>query len=190
MASLCRLHERRYRSNRCSGNESRRMTLLDIDTVFESCIYGLRIIEVKMDKRNDYRKLRRYELLELLLAETERNEQLEAELAEARRQLSSREINIAESGSLAEAVLRLNGMFDAAISSCVQYEENIKRLNDRQLEINSEREEASIRRAAQIVESATERAARIEKEVIERCERIVDLACAEVDSFRERMKEL
>ena len=143
-----------------------------------------------MGKRDNYRKLRRVELLELLVAETERNEQLEAELKASREQLSAREINITEAGSLAEAVLRLNGVFDAAVSSCVQYEENIKRLNAKQLEINSEREAESIRRATEIVEKATARAVRIEKEVISRCERIVELASIDVADFRERISSL
>ena len=143
-----------------------------------------------MGKRDDYRKLRRVELLELLVAETERSEQLEAELKEAREQLSSREISVKEAGSLAEAVLKLNGVFDAAVSSCAQYEESIKELNKKQLEINSEREYASILKATEIVEEAKARAARIESDVISRCEKIVELACVDVSDFREKISKL
>lgn len=72
------------------------------------------------------RHLNRAELLELLLQETKENERLRAELAKVSQRLESREIVLRESGSIAEASLRLNGVFEAAQKAANQYVENVQ----------------------------------------------------------------
>ena len=59
-------------------------------------------------------KLRRAELLELLLEQTKETERLEKELAGAKEQLRCREIRLNEAGSIAEAALQINDVFVAA----------------------------------------------------------------------------
>lgn len=76
----------------------------------------------------ELKKLSRGELLEMLLMQTKRVEKLEAELEETKKQLEDRNIKIAKAGSIAEASLQLNGVFDAAQSAADQYLENIKNL--------------------------------------------------------------
>ena len=51
----------------------------------------------------DLRKLQKIELLEILVDQRKRIDELEKELAEAREKLEDREIKIRNSGSLAEA---------------------------------------------------------------------------------------
>ena len=75
----------------------------------------------------ELKKLSRAELLEMLLAQSKEKQRLEEELAEARKKLEDREIRIAESGSLAEAALKLNGVFEAAQAAADQYLENIRK---------------------------------------------------------------
>lgn len=75
----------------------------------------------------ELRRLSRAELLEMLLAQTEENRQLKRELKEARDALSNRQIAIEESGTMAEAALKLNGVFEAADRAVQQYLENIER---------------------------------------------------------------
>lgn len=74
----------------------------------------------------ELRKLSRRDLLEMLLSLSKENEQLREQLQEARTQLESRKIEIENAGSLAEAALRLNGVFEAAQAACAQYEENLR----------------------------------------------------------------
>ncbi len=76
----------------------------------------------------ELRRLSRAELLEMLLAQTEENRQLKRELKEARDALSNRQIAIEESGTMAEAALKLNGVFEAADRAVQQYLENIERV--------------------------------------------------------------
>lgn len=80
----------------------------------------------------ELRKLSRADLLELLLAQLKENEQLRGQLEAAREQLSQRKIEIDKAGSIAEASLRLNGVFQAAQDACAQYMENIEQLSTRQ----------------------------------------------------------
>lgn len=75
----------------------------------------------------ELKHLSRAELLELLLAQTEENEKLKQQLAQAQKQLADRRILIEESGTMAEAALKLNGVFDAVDKAVRQYLENVQR---------------------------------------------------------------
>ncbi len=74
----------------------------------------------------ELKKMSRSELLELLLDQAETNKLLQKELDELREKLNQREIAISNSGSIAEASLKLNGVFDAAENAVQQYIENVK----------------------------------------------------------------
>ena len=142
------------------------------------------------DDNKKYNKLSRTELLELLIAEGEKNELLEAELAEAREKLASRDLQIKNAGSIAEAALALSGIFEAAEKACAQYKENIERLSDEQTRINAARDAESRKQADQIINDATQRANKLEADVRERCEKMIDLAGGELAQFRQKMMDL
>ena len=76
------------------------------------------------------RKLKRIEILELLLEQSRENERLKEQLAEMNKKLEDKEIAIKESGSIAEAALKLNGIFEAAQKAADQYLENLKNQTD------------------------------------------------------------
>lgn len=76
----------------------------------------------------ELRKLNRRELLELLLEQSRENERLREELEQTKEQLNSRKIQIEEAGSIAEAALKLNGIFEAAEEAARQYLENVRGL--------------------------------------------------------------
>lgn len=77
----------------------------------------------------ELRRLNRRELLEMLIMQEKKLERLQKKLDEAEAELSERRIAIKESGSIAEAALRLNAVFTAAQKAAEQYIENIKMLN-------------------------------------------------------------
>lgn len=77
----------------------------------------------------ELKKLNRKQLLELLLVQTSRADELEAQLTEARAQLEKRELLEMEAGTMAEAALKLNGVFEAVDAAAAQYLQNIKRLS-------------------------------------------------------------
>lgn len=75
----------------------------------------------------ELRKLRRVELLEILVSLSEENEQLRKENEELRETIARREICIEQSGSIAEASLKLSGIFESAQKAADLYLENIRR---------------------------------------------------------------
>lgn len=96
-------------------------------------------------KDKKLRKISKKELLEILLDQAKKIEQLELELAKTKKKLDSKRIIIEESGTLSEALLKLNGVFDAAQQSAEQYLFNVKEKckkieNDTKKECQLERE--------------------------------------------------
>lgn len=78
----------------------------------------------------DLRKLGRSELLELLVKLSEENEKLTAECATLHHQLEDKALRIQDAGSIAEAALRVNGIFEDAQKAAEQYIENVRSLNE------------------------------------------------------------
>lgn len=75
----------------------------------------------------ELRRMSRRELLELLVEQGRRNEQLQQELCAAQEELKQRRIAVQQSGTLAEAALRLNGVFEAADRAAAHYLEILQR---------------------------------------------------------------
>ena len=82
----------------------------------------------------ELRRLSRAELLELLLEANRENERLRSQLQKAKDLLDARAIEIENAGSIAEAALALNGVFQAAQQAADQYLENVRRLAEEQKE--------------------------------------------------------
>lgn len=81
-----------------------------------------------MDKQNSLKKMSKKDLLELLVLQSKKIDKLTNELKETKELLLSKEIIIKESGSIAEASLKLNKIFEDAQLAADQYLENIKRI--------------------------------------------------------------
>lgn len=76
-------------------------------------------------KDKDLRKLSRKQLLELLLMQTERADELEKKLKSTEEQLRDRQLTEMQAGNIAEAAIRLNNVFESAQAAADQYLENI-----------------------------------------------------------------
>lgn len=74
----------------------------------------------------ELKRLSRMELLGLLIEQMKENERLQERIDTLEKQLEERRIIIDESGSLAEASLRLSGIFEAADKAAREYLYNIK----------------------------------------------------------------
>lgn len=79
-----------------------------------------------MDEK-ELKRLNRKQLLELLLMQIERADELERRLSETEEKLKSRELTEMNAGSIAEAALKLSGIFEAAQEAADLYLENVKR---------------------------------------------------------------
>lgn len=74
----------------------------------------------------EVKRLSRVELLEMLIAQVEENEKLKARLEEAQAALADRRLVVEQAGTLAEAALQLNHIFEDADLAARQYLENIR----------------------------------------------------------------
>ena len=102
----------------------------------------------------ELRKLNRAELLELLLELSRENEALQAQLKQTEAALSDRRLQMEEAGSIAEAALRLNGIFEAAQKAADQYLSSASERTARQEEICIRMEEETKRKCDEMVERA------------------------------------
>lgn len=75
--------------------------------------------------KKELKKLSRAELLELLLVQTLEVERLREELEAAKQLLEDKKIRVEKAGSLADAVLQVNEVVNAAQKAADQYLENI-----------------------------------------------------------------
>lgn len=104
--------------------------------------------------KEDLKKLSRLDLVEMLLEITRENEQLRKSLDEAERKLNEREIVVGESGNLAEAALRLNGVLEAAQAAADQYLENIRMREEQQKQICIQMEQRTQEKCNRMMQSA------------------------------------
>lgn len=102
----------------------------------------------------ELKKLNRYQLLEMLIIQTERANELEKKLEQAQEKLDSREVQMTVMGSIAEASLQLSGVFEAAQNAADTYLEAVK-------ERSAAMEENARRQAEAILEEARQQARQI-----------------------------
>lgn len=83
----------------------------------------------------ELKKLNRYQLLELIIIQTEEMEKLKKELEDTKAKLEKQQIMMAKAGNIAEASLQLSGIFEAAQRAADVYLESVKEYADRAEEI-------------------------------------------------------
>lgn len=79
----------------------------------------------------ELKRMSRKDLLEILVNQSKKIDELTDELEKTKKKLEDKSITIKESGSLAEASLKLNKVFEDADNAAKQYIENIAALNER-----------------------------------------------------------
>lgn len=129
----------------------------------------------------EVQKLKRTELLEMLIAQSEENERLKKEVEDLKEQLAGRKISIENAGSIAEAALQLNGVFEAAQSAAQQYIENVRYLNENQETICSEMERKTQEACEEKERRTNEKCEQLKRETAETCKKMLDEAKAGAD---------
>ncbi len=105
----------------------------------------------------DLKKLNRYQLLELLIVQTDRADKLQVKLDAVQKQLQDQQLQISSLGSIAEASLQLKGVFQAAQDAGDMYISAAKKHAE-------EIEDAAHKKAAEILLQAQAQARRIKGE--------------------------
>jgi CRISPR/Cas system CSM-associated protein Csm2 small subunit len=81
----------------------------------------------------ELRKLNRLELLEMLVEQSKQIDELRMRLDIAEKKLADRDLKMKEAGSIAEAALKLNDVFEAADAAGKQYVDALKKLYDEEV---------------------------------------------------------
>lgn len=135
----------------------------------------------------EIRRLTRAELLEMLIRQSQELQRMQKELKAAEEALHSRRIALDEAGSIAEASLRLNGVFEAAQNACEQYTENIQNLSRRQEAVCAQREQESRERAEEMLKKAQAQADQTVQEAEARCAEMLRKAEQDSNAYWERV---
>lgn len=102
----------------------------------------------------ELQKLKRVELLQLLVEQSREMDALRKELEETKKQLADRELHMQKAGSIAEASMQLNGVFEAAQRAADQYLESIRYQSEHVEEKCAALEAATRLRCEQMVKEA------------------------------------
>ena len=120
----------------------------------------------------ELQKLSRSALLEMLLEQSRENDRLRAQVEKLARQLSDRQFKIDQAGSIAEASMQINQVFEAAQAAAEQYLENIRALSGRQEQICRQLEEESTQKANALLAETERKCRTMEAATTEKCARM------------------
>ena len=109
----------------------------------------------------ELRHLTREDLLDIIYELQRRTQQVEQENETIRKQLADRTVKLEKAGSIAEAALALNGVFEAAQAAADQYLAQVHAANEQSQQLADRIVEDAQRKATSIVQQAQQEADRI-----------------------------
>lgn len=130
----------------------------------------------------ELKRLSRADLLEMMLAVTKENEQLQASVMQMKKRLDDRTVSIENCGSLAEAVLQINGVFEAAQAACEQYVQNIQERNANQDQLFHRMEEEAKKRCEAMIAQAERQANEIIAQAEQKASEVLKQAKMQAES--------
>lgn len=131
----------------------------------------------------DLKKLSRADLLQMLIDQSEELASVQEKLAQTEAALHDKQLKIDKAGSLAEAAMQLNGVFEAAQASCQQYIDNIRLISERQEAMFKEQELLHRDTVLRKEEEIRQKCAAMEAETAEKCDAMVQTAKQEAQAY-------
>lgn len=116
------------------------------------------------------------ELLELLVEQAAEMEELRRQLDQANQALAEREIHLKEAGSIAEAALRLNGVFEAADKAAQQYLRSAEALEAQSRQALLQAREKAEAQVREVLDRTREKCHELEAETRRRCQEMLERA--------------
>lgn len=126
----------------------------------------------------ELKKLTRSDLLEMLIDQSLELQAVREKLAKTEEALQKKELSIEQAGSIAEASLRLSGIFDAAQSACEQYLDNVRQLSERQQEICARQEQEAQQKIRNMIAETRRACLVMEQETRKKCDAMLAKAAA------------
>ena len=116
---------------------------------------------------SDAKKLRRAELLELLIEQTEENQRLSKRNQLLEEKLAQRVITLEESGSIAEAALRLSDVFTQAQDAADRYLQSIQQKEEQARQLLRQTEQT----CQQLLQKTRSECEELERQTRSACEK-------------------
>lgn len=129
--------------------------------------------------KQELNRFSRAELIQLVLTMNARIQTLQEQYAAAEQEVARREIILNNAGSIAEAALQLNGIFDVAQNTAQQYLDSIQALSERKETVFRETQE----QAGRLLLEAERRCERMETDTKVRCAEMLTKAKAEAQTY-------
>lgn len=121
----------------------------------------------------ELRKLNRAELLEMLIMQMKQNEALRIELDLTKDKLNSRQIKIDKAGSIAEAALQINAVFEAADAAAKQYLENVRNAVSDEKELCRQMQEKTKQKCDDMIRECEKKCAQREQAMEKRHQELI-----------------
>ena len=137
-------------------------------------------------KENDLRSMNKTELLTMLRDQEAEINELKEENARLEQQLEDKRIGLQECGSIAQAALKLNGVFEAAQAAADQYLESVK-AGSSGAELNAQMEEELAQTRARCRQMEEEAARRVERQR-QAFARMVERCCLDNPELKEKLE--
>lgn len=131
----------------------------------------------------ELRKLSRADLLQMLIEQSEELNDLRAKYAKAQAALDKKELILDEAGSIADAVFKLNGIFESAQVASQQYLDNIKALAHRREVLCVQWENECLEKVGRLLTETEKRCAKMENDAKIRSAEILAAARAESQKY-------
>lgn len=106
----------------------------------------------------EFRKLKRSDLIAIIYEYQKKQEELVKEIGELRAQLESKNLKISKAGSIAEAVVELDLLFETAQKTADDYIEQVRLANEEAEQKAAEIIKQAEKEAAEIVSKARDKA--------------------------------
>lgn len=135
-------------------------------------------------------KLSRKELLELMLEQSRQLDELREQLRQAQEQLTSRRLLLNKAGSIAEAALQVNRVFEAAQAAAEQYLENVQTLSGRQAEVCQQLADESQKKAEALLRETQARCQTMEAQTRAKCEAMTRQAKEEANQAQAKVQQV
>ena len=134
-------------------------------------------------EQKDLKRLSRADLLEMLVDQSAELQRMQMKYEAAQRALEQRTILMDNAGSIAEAALQLNGVFEAAQASAQQYIDSVEALAQRK------EDEAEQKRIDNMIKNVQWRCIKMEQETRLRCSQMLERAKVESQSYWDEVQD-
>lgn len=145
----------------------------------------------------EIQRLRRTELLEVLLLQSKENDVLRSTIQEKngtinelKKQLNSKKIDLEKAGTIAEASFQMNGVLETVEKAAQQYLDNLQDLYERENALTLSKEEEFQNRCAAVMQATVERCNFMKEEMEAQCKEMWDATeqkCMEREVESERI---